>query len=190
MKKMDEESVKADMEESEYKEKCRTSKVTRSSAFARNLPRYAIQTIVANGQTSARHISLLSMGGQDYHSLDSVSTTVQPGYNWTASGTHGAFDKFFDGYSIDGGLASRVLFAEMPYSLFEPLAKEQQQSAQNIKRKITEAMSRDEEVWVSLRALCQYSTSQRKSPLAGIDSPESERVPLAMMPRKPSSVTL
>lgn len=129
-------------------------------------------------------------GGQDYHSLDSVSTTVQPGYNWTASGTHGAFDKFFDGDSIDGGLASRVLFAEMPYSLFEPLAKEQQQSAQNIKRKITEAMSRDEEVWVSPRALCQYSTSQRKSPLAGIDSPESERVPLAMMPRKPSSVTL
>lgn len=63
-----------------------------------------------------RHIPLLSMGGQDYHGLDSVSTT--------------------------------------------------------------------------LRALCQYFTSQRKSPLAGIDSPESERVPLAMMPRKPSSVTL
>ena len=60
---MDEESVKADMEESEYKEKSRTSKGTRSSAFARNLPRYAIQTIVANGQTSARHIPLLSMGG-------------------------------------------------------------------------------------------------------------------------------
>ncbi len=116
MKKMDKESVKADMEESEYKEKCRTSKGTRSSAFARNLPRYAIQTIVANGQTSARHTPLLSMGGQDYHGLDSVSTT--------------------------------------------------------------------------LRAQCQYSTSQRKSPLAGIDSPESERVPLAMMPRKPSSVTL
>ena len=45
-------------------------------------------------------------------------------------------------------------------------------------------------VSTTLRALCQYSTSQRKSPLAGIDSPESERVPLAMMPRKPSSVTL
>ena len=115
MKKMDEESVKADMEESEYKEKCRTSKGTRSSVFARNLPQYAIQTIVANGQTSAAY-TIACDGGQDYHGLDSVSTT--------------------------------------------------------------------------LRALCQYSTSQRKSPLAGIDSPESERVPLAMMLRKPSSVTL
>ena len=116
MKKMDEESVKADMKESEYKEKCRTSKGTSSSAFARNLPRYAIQTIVANGQTSAGIYHCFRWGWQDYHGLDSVSTT--------------------------------------------------------------------------LRALCQYSTSQRKSPLAGIDSPESERVPLAMMLRKPSSVTL
>ena len=57
-------------------------------------------------------------------------------------------------------------------------------------RKITEAIGRDEDVWVSLRALRQYSTSQRKSPLAGIDSPESERVPLAMMPRNSSRVAL
>ena len=69
MKKMDEESVKADMEESEYKEKCWTSKGTRSSAFARNLPLYAIQTIVANGQTSARHIPVLSMGGKTITAL-------------------------------------------------------------------------------------------------------------------------
>lgn len=56
-------------------------------------------------------------------------------------------------------------------------------------RKATEAMGRGEEVWATLRSLRQYSTSQRKSPLAGIDSPESERVPWAMMSRNVSMET-
>ncbi len=50
-------------------------------------------------------------------------------------------------------------------------------------RKVTEAMERGEKVWVTMKEWRQYSTSQRKSPLAGIDSPESDREPLAMMSR-------
>lgn len=55
--------------------------------------------------------------------------------------------------------------------------------------KATEAMERGEEVWLTVRELRQYSTSQRKSPLAGIDSPESDREPLAMMPRNSAMET-
>ena len=69
MKKMDEESVKADMEESEYKEKCRTSKGSRSSAFARNLPRYAIQTIVANVKQARGIYHCFRWGGKTITAL-------------------------------------------------------------------------------------------------------------------------
>lgn len=115
MKKKDEESVKADMEESEYKESAGRARDTLVS-FCEELA--TVYNTNNRGQWSNKRAAytIAFDGGQDYHGPDSVSTT--------------------------------------------------------------------------LRALCQYSTSQRKSPLAGIDSPESERVPLAMMPRKPSSVTL
>lgn len=56
-------------------------------------------------------------------------------------------------------------------------------------RKVSEAIGRGEEVWVTIREWRQYSTSQRKSPLAGIDSPESDRVPLAMMSRNDAMLT-
>lgn len=56
-------------------------------------------------------------------------------------------------------------------------------------RKVTEAMERGEEVWATVKELRQYSTSQRKSPLAGIDSPESEREPLAMMSQNDAMLT-
>ena len=177
MKKMDEISAKADKEESEYKEKCRTRKANEKApkdpcVFKQRIPFSTSLAQLLYRQQNAQGHTLFSFCeelatvcntnnrgqwsnkrpaytlafdggslGQDYHGLDSVSTTVEMQYNWAATGTRGAFDKFFDGDSVDGGLASRVLFAEMPYRLFVPLEKEQQLSAVN-KKRIAEAVEK------------------------------------------------
>lgn len=181
MKKMDEESAKADAIEREHKKKCNNNnKNNKNKKIAQELPHVFKQkipftisfTMLLQRQENAQGHTLFSFCeelavvsntnsrgywsdkrafyttgfdggemGQDYFSMESYSGTVRALYNWSATGTKRAFDKFFDGDSIEGGLASRVCFAEMPYHLFEPLAKEQQLSAQDIKR-IAEAVEK------------------------------------------------
>ena len=69
---------------------------------------------------------------QDYYSADSVSASVRIHYNWSVTGTYGAFDSFFRGDTIEGGLASRVLFSEMPDTSFQPITQYPQLSAKNM----------------------------------------------------------
>lgn len=70
--------------------------------------------------------------GQDYYSKDSVSGSVNMAYNWTVTGTFGAFRKFFSGDAIEGGLASRVLMSTMPDTSFQPISRRPQLSAKSV----------------------------------------------------------
>ncbi len=70
--------------------------------------------------------------GQDYYSKDSVSGSVNMAYNWTVTGTFGAFRKFFSGDAIEGGLASRVLMSTMPDTSFQPISRRPQLSKKNV----------------------------------------------------------
>ncbi len=73
-----------------------------------------------------------SKDGQDCHSLDSVSGEARMRYNWSATGTYKAMDNFFKGDGLETGLASRVLFSEMPDNTFKKLVKHRQLSDTNI----------------------------------------------------------
>ncbi len=73
-----------------------------------------------------------SKDGQDCHSLDSVSGEARMRYNWSATGTYKAMDNFFKGDGLESGLASRVLFSEMPDNTFKKLVKHRQLSDTNI----------------------------------------------------------
>ncbi len=70
--------------------------------------------------------------GQDYYSKDSVSGSVNMAYNWTVTGTFGAFRKFFSGDAIEGGLASRVLMSTMPDTSFQPISRRPQLSKKSV----------------------------------------------------------
>ncbi len=72
--------------------------------------------------------------GQDFYSTDSVSGSVNMAYNWSATGTYGAFRKFFSGDAIEGGLASRVLVSTMPDTSFQPITCRPQLPAKNVSR--------------------------------------------------------
>ncbi len=78
---------------------------------------------------------------QDYYSADSVSASVRIHYNWSVTGTYGAFHRFFRGDAVEGGLASRVLFSEMPDTSFQSITKYPRLSAKNIAR-IDEAVDK------------------------------------------------
>jgi hypothetical protein len=70
--------------------------------------------------------------GQQYHSPDSVSGIVNLQYNWVATGTYKTMYKFFDADALEGGLTSRVYFAEMPDTSFQYITKRPQLTATNI----------------------------------------------------------
>ncbi len=79
--------------------------------------------------------------GQDYYSKDSVSGSVNMAYNWSVTGTYGAFRRFFSGDAIEGGLASRVLVSTMPDTSFQPITCRPQLPAKNVSR-IDEAVEK------------------------------------------------
>lgn len=59
--------------------------------------------------------------GQDYNSDMAESGMVKVFYNWVILGTYGSFEKCFKADSVENGLGSRILVAEMPDNAFEKL---------------------------------------------------------------------
>lgn len=59
--------------------------------------------------------------GQDYNSDQSTSGFADVAYNWTMLGTYGSFRRCFEGESVETGLASKLIVAEMPDNGFAKL---------------------------------------------------------------------
>ena len=61
--------------------------------------------------------------GQDFNSDNSESGVVRGRFNFSVLGTYGSLRKFFKGDSIENGLSSRIMIAEMPDNSFAPMPK-------------------------------------------------------------------
>ncbi len=79
--------------------------------------------------------------GQDYHSTESVSGTVNVNYSWSATTTHTAFRQFFTSASIENGLASRVIVSGVADHRYDPYVEIPKLSDDN-KARIYEAVEK------------------------------------------------